>query len=87
MIFRRLKKTVTSVQKRRKKLEDDKIKQLEIIEHMYEHIAKKDPKEAEVQQSHTLLHPKGMVYFWIMGAVVTYIAYIAFQTLDVIYLI
>ena len=87
MIFRRLKKTVTSVQKRRKQLENDKIKQLEMIEHMYEHIAQKDPKESEVAKSHTLLHPKGMLHFWIMGAVITYVSYIAFQTLDIIYLI
>jgi hypothetical protein len=87
MIFRRLKKTITSVQKRRKQLENGKIKQLEVIEHMYEHIAQHDPKVSEIEKSHTLLHPKGMLHFRIMGAVIAYVSYIAFQTLDIIYLI
>jgi len=54
---------------------------------MYEHVAAKDPHESASARSHTLLHTQGMIRFWIIGAFIAYCAYIAFNTLNVIYLI
>ncbi|MBP6086013.1 hypothetical protein KA478_02280 [Patescibacteria group bacterium] len=47
MIFRRIKKTVTSLQQRHKRLEKDKEKQLDHIEKMYANLESKDAQLQE----------------------------------------
>ncbi len=87
MIFSRIKNTVTTFQQRQKRLEKEKTKQLDAIEKMYQHLEEKDVVLQEKEKHHAQFTTNSMIKFWILGALVAYFAYIAFKTLDVIYLI
>lgn len=87
MIFKRIKNTVSSFQQRQRRLEKEKTKQLDAIEKMYQHLEEKDVALQQQEKKHAQFTTNSMVKFWILGAVVAYFSYIAFKTLDVIYLI
>jgi predicted PurR-regulated permease PerM len=87
MIFRRIKRTVTSIQKKHRHLEKDKEHQLEVIEKMYANLEAKDAELAEREKKHVQLNTGFVIRFWVIGALIAYFAYIAFKTLDVVYLI
>lgn len=54
---------------------------------MYQHLEEKDVVLQEKEKHHAQFTTNSMIKFWILGALVAYFAYIAFKTLDVIYLI
>jgi predicted PurR-regulated permease PerM len=87
MIFRRIKKTVTTLQQRRKRLEKDKEKQLDHIEKMYANLESKDAQLQERERKLPQFGTNFVLKFWILWALVAYFSYIIFKTLDVVYLI
>ncbi len=87
MIFRRIKKTVTSLQQRHKRLEKDKEKQLDHIEKMYANLESKDAQLQEREKKLPQFWTNFVLRFWILGAIVAYFSYILFKTLDIVYLI
>jgi hypothetical protein len=87
MILRRVKRTVTAFNQRKKSLEKDRAKQLDSIEKMYQHMEAKDAAIHEHAKKTSELNSSFSSKFWIIGALVAYFGYIAFKTLDVIYLI
>jgi predicted PurR-regulated permease PerM len=87
MILRRVKRTVTAFQQRKKRLEREKEKQLAAIEKMYEHAEAKDAVSRGHEKHTNQLNGAFALRFWIIGAFVVYFSYIIFKTLDVVYLI
>lgn len=89
MVLKWLKDAVKVVQQRKKKLEKEKERQLALIEKMYDNIEARDAllQKQESGSEHSFFDASSILKFWILGAVVVYFAYIAFKTLDVIYLI
>jgi predicted PurR-regulated permease PerM len=87
MIFRRIKKTVKSIQKKQRNLEKEKQHQLESIEKMYANVEAKDAELQEREKKHAQFGSSFILRFWILGALVAYFGYILFKTLDIVYLI
>jgi hypothetical protein len=87
MIFRRIKRTVTSLQKNHRRLEKEKEQQLAEIEKMYANLEAKDAEIQDREKKHGHLNAAFIVRFWVIGALIAYFAYIVFKTLDVVYLI
>lgn len=87
MIFRRIKTTVKSIQKRHKRLEKDKQEQLDTIEKMYSNLEAKDAELLEREKKHYQIGTGFIFKFWIIWGLIVYFSYIVFKTLDVIYLI
>lgn len=66
-----------------------KRKELDQIERLYSELEQKDA-ELEHEKAKASKHhwDTGSIFkFWIVGALIVYVSYLAFQTLDVIYLI
>jgi hypothetical protein len=87
MIFRRIKQTVKTIQKKQRNLEKDKQHQLDSIEKMYANLESKDAELQEREKKHSQLGSSFILRFWILGALVAYFGYILFKTLDIVYLI
>lgn len=87
MIFRRIKRTVTSLQKNHRRLEKEKEQQLADIEKMYANLEAKDAAIIEREKKGNPLNTSFIIRFWVIWALIAYFSYIVFKTLDVVYLI
>lgn len=80
----------TAIQKKTHRLKVAKKKELEEIERLYSELEKKDAALAHAKEEHaTRRHwdTKSIFRFWIVGVLMVYVAYLAYQGLNLIYLI
>ncbi len=68
-------------------MENQRKHQIDAIEKMYSHLEAKDVELQAQEKKQAQFSTHNLLKFWILGAVVAYFAYIAFTTLDAIYLI
>ena len=87
MITGFIKDAVKSFKQRQTRLQKEREKQIQAIEKMYTHLEAKDKELEAKEKQHAQFSTNAMIKFWILGALVAYFSYIAFKTLDVIYLI
>ncbi|MBP6910413.1 hypothetical protein KBC03_02335 [Patescibacteria group bacterium] len=88
-LFGFFKNVSTAIQKKTHRLKVAKKKELEEIDRLYSELEKKDAALAHAEEHASKRHwdTRSIFKFWIVGALIVYVSYLAYQGLSLIYLI
>lgn len=77
------------IEKKTNHMKAQKRKELEEIDRLYSELEQKDVEieNAKAHANKNYWDARSMFKFWIIGALIVYVSYLVFQTLNVIYLI
>ena len=81
--YQRIRENIKEKRRRERESKEERKRQMEIEVKQIE----KEDKEEELATQHVSIGYASSIRFWLVGIAVAYLGYLAFQTLDIIYLV